>query len=93
MPIVFDIPGPLRALAGDRERVSVPGSAATVGEALSLFWAECPAVRDRIVTELGEVRPHVNIYVDGESIRYSGGLETPVRDGVEILIIPAVSGG
>jgi molybdopterin converting factor small subunit len=93
MAIVFDIPGPLRALAGNRERVSVQGSATTVAEALALFWAECPGVRDRIVTELGEVRPHVNIYVDGESIRYSGGLKTPVRDSVEILIVPAVSGG
>ena len=93
MAIAFDIPGPLRALAGDREKVSVQGPAATVAEALSLFWAECPGVRDRIVTELGEVRPHVNIYVNGESIRYSGGLKTPVQDGVEILIVPAVSGG
>ena len=93
MPIVFVIPGPLRELAGDRGEVGVDGAAGTVGEALSLLWASCPAVRDRVMTELGEVRPHINIFVDGQSIRYSGGLETPVRDGAEISILPAVSGG
>ena len=93
MPVVFVIPGPLRELAGDRGEVGVDGSAGTVGEALSLLWASCPAVRDRVMTELGEVRPHINIFVDGQSIRYSGGLETPVRDGAEISILPAVSGG
>ena len=93
MSIVFVIPGPLRELAGDCGEVSVDGAAGTAGEALSLLWASCPAVRDRVMTELGEVRPHINIFVDGQSIRYSGGLETPVRDGAEISILPAVSGG
>ena len=46
-----------------------------------------------MVTELGELRPHINIFVDGDSIRYSGGLGAPVRDGAEILILPALSGG
>ena len=45
------------------------------------------------MTELGEVRPHINIFVDGESIRDSGGLGAPVRDGAEIFILPALSGG
>lgn len=93
MPLVFVIPSPLRELAGDRDKVSVQGAAGSVSEALSLLWTSCPAVRDRVMTELGEVRPHINIFVDGESIRYSGGLDTAVRDGAEILILPAVSGG
>jgi molybdopterin converting factor small subunit len=45
------------------------------------------------MTELGEVRPHINIFVDGQNIRDSGGLGAPVRDGAEIYILPAVSGG
>ena len=49
--------------------------------------------RDPIITELGEVRPHINIFVDGENIRDSGRLDTPVRDGAEVFVIPAVSGG
>lgn len=93
MSLVFMIPGPLRHLAGNRGEVRVDGAAGTVGEALSLLWESCPGVRDRVVTELGEVRPHVNIFVDGLNIRDSGGLDAAVRDGSEIYILPAVSGG
>ena len=73
MAVVFMIPGPLRQFAGDRGEVRVEGAAGSVGEALSLLWASCPAVRDRVLTELGEVRPHVNIFVDGLNIRDAGG--------------------
>ena len=93
MALTFMIPGPLRELAVNRGEVRVEGGAASVSEALSLLWMQCPGLRDRVVTELGEVRPHVNIFVDGESIRFAGGLETPVRDGAEIFILPALSGG
>lgn len=93
MAFVFVLPGPLRELAGNRGQVSVNGAAGSVSEALSLLWKDCPGVRDRVLTELGEVRPHVNIFVDGESIRDASGLGTPVRDGSEIYILPAVSGG
>lgn len=93
MSLVFVIPGPLRELAGNRGEVRLQGAAGSVSEALSLLWAHCPGVRDRVVTELGDVRPHVNIFVDGQSIRYSGGLGTPVTDGAEIFILPALSGG
>jgi molybdopterin converting factor small subunit len=93
MSLTFLIPGPLRELAANRSDVRVAGSAASVSDALSLLWAEHPALRDRIVTERGEVRQHINIFVDGESIRYAGGLDTPVRDGAEIVILPALSGG
>lgn len=93
MPIVFVIPGPLRELAGDRDEVRVEGSAASLSDALALLWRECPAIRDRVLTELGEVRPHVNIFVDGASVRDARGLGTAVRDGCEVVILPAVSGG
>jgi len=93
MAFAFMIPGPLRELAGNRSEVHVEGSASSVGEALPLLWATCPAVRDRVLTERGEVRPHIHIFVDGESIRDAGGLATPLRDGAQIFILPAVSGG
>jgi molybdopterin converting factor small subunit len=93
MSLNFVIPGPLRELAGNRSEVRADRTAGSVSEALSLLWEHCPSVRDRVVTELGELRPHINIFVDGQSIRYSGGLRTPVRDGAEILILPALSGG
>lgn len=93
MPYIFMIPGPLRELAGNRGEVRVDGDARSVSDALSLLWTHCPGVRDRVLTELGEVRQHVNIFVDGESIRDVSGLQTPVRDGSEIFILPALSGG
>ena len=93
MSVTFMIPGPLRALAGERGEVRVDGAPGSLSEALSLLWSEVPAVRDRVLTERGEVRPHINIFVDGESIRDAGGLTTRVRDGAEIFILPALSGG
>lgn len=93
MPIIVAIPGALRDLAGGRSEVRLEGRAGSVQEALALLWAEYPAIRDRIVTERGALRPHINVFVDGENIRYSGGLDAPVADGVEILLLPAISGG
>jgi molybdopterin synthase sulfur carrier subunit len=93
MSYIFMIPGPLRELAGNRGEVRVDGDAHSVSDALSLLWTHCPGVRDRVLTELGQVRQHVNIFVDGESIRDLDGLQSPVRDGSEIYILPAVSGG
>ena len=93
MAVVFIIPGALRELAGNRAEVRVETGAGPLANALAALWAECPAVRDRVITELGRVRQHVNIFVDGENIRYSGGLETPVRADSEVFIVPAVSGG
>jgi len=93
MAIEFVIPGPLRELASNRDRVRLRGSAESVNEALAMLWREHPALRDRVITERGEVRPHVNIFVDGESIRDLGGLDAAVEDGAEVVILPAVSGG
>ena len=93
MSVTVMIPGPLRELAGDRRQVKIDGGASSVSEALSLLWQKCPAVRDRVITELGDVRPHINIFVDGDSVRDRGGLGADVPDGAEIYILPAVSGG
>ena len=93
MAVTFLIPGYLRAFTGDRNRVTVTSSPATVAEALAALWAVHPGIRDRVVTEQGDVRPHVNVFVGSESIRFTGGLSTPVPDGAEISIVPAVSGG
>ncbi len=93
MPVTFLIPGYLREFAGGRSEVRINGTPATVGEALASLWALHPGVRDRIVNEQGEVRQHVNVFVGSENIRFAEGLKTPVTDGTEILIVPAVSGG
>jgi molybdopterin converting factor small subunit len=93
MAVTFRIPTYLASFAGDRTCLNVDGSPATVTEALAALWALHPALRDRILDEQGEVRQHINIFVGNESIRFSGGLATPVPDGAELLIVPAVSGG
>ena len=93
MPLLFVIPGALREFSAGRSDVRVDGRAATAAEALSLLWTACPGARDRVLTERGDVRTHINIFIDGENIRYNGGLSAPVRDGSEIIILPAVSGG
>ena len=57
------------------------------------LWAVAPGVCDRVLTERGEVRPHVNLFIGTESCRWTGGLATPSADGAEIAILPAISGG
>jgi len=93
MPVVFHIPGPLRTFTNGQSRVEVDCSPSTVAEALHALWERCPGVRYRVLNEQGDVREHINIFVGEECIRYTGGLDTPVRDACEIFIIPAVSGG
>ena len=93
MSVTFQIPAALRAFAGGRDQVEVSGSPATVGEALEALWTLCPGLRDRVATEAGDIREHVNVFVGPENIRFTGGLATPVTSGAEILIFHAVSGG
>jgi sulfur-carrier protein len=93
MAVLFHIPGYLRQFTEGRDRVELDVAPANVGEALQVLWTLHPGVRDRVVTETGKVRQHVNVFVGDESIRFTGGLETPVPANAEISIIPAVSGG
>jgi molybdopterin converting factor small subunit len=89
----FQIPGALREFSGGRSQVEIGSRAATVNVALSELWMLCPGMRDRVLTEQGTVRPHINIFVGDENIRYSGGLATPLSAESVISIVPAVSGG
>ncbi len=93
MAVRFLLPAYLRPYAGARPDLELDASPATVREALEALRALHPGVLDRVLTEQGEVRRHVNVFVGEESIRYSGGLDTPLADGAEIAIVPAVSGG
>lgn len=92
MAVTVRVPSPLRPFAGGRDAISVEG-VTTVGEVLDRAWTLHPRLRDRVLTEIGEVRTHVNIFVGVESIRFTGGLATPVADGAEVSILAAVSGG
>lgn len=93
MPLTFELPGQLRHLNEDRATIKLAETPATVGAALAALREKAPAVYDRIATERGQVRQHVNLFVGTVEIRQTGELETPLSDGDRITVLPAVSGG
>ncbi|HET6180987.1 MAG TPA: MoaD/ThiS family protein [Candidatus Sulfotelmatobacter sp.] len=93
MPVIFHIPGALREFTAGHSRVEIELSPTTLAGALTALWTLYPGVRDRIVTEQGQIREHINIFVGPEHCRYTGGLATPVSAESQISIVPAVSGG
>jgi sulfur-carrier protein len=93
MPVTVRIPSYLAGFAEGQNAVVVQRSGGDTRSVLEDLWRLHPALRDRIVDEQGEVRQHINIFVGNECIRFAGGLATPVPDGAEVMIVPAVSGG
>lgn len=93
VPLTFHIPGALREFTAGRSKVEIEHSPTTLADALAALWTLYPGVRDRIATEQGQVREHINIFIGEENVRYTGGLASPVPPGSEISIVPAVSGG
>ena len=94
MQVSFNIPGPLRSFTENRSVVQLEVKAnANLLEALQGLFAAFPGLRDRVFTESGEVRRHVNLFIGNENVRYTGGLSTPIAAAAEISIVPAISGG
>jgi sulfur-carrier protein len=97
MSVIYHMPGPLRPFTGGLSRVEIGPvggqSPATLGDALEALWALYPGIRDRMATEQGQIREHINLFVGNENVRYSGGLATPLPDDADISIVPAISGG
>ena len=91
--ITLELPKALCSYADDKSTVELDGSYGTVGAALVALRGKAPAALDRIMDEQGAVRRHVNVFVNGENIRFLDGLNTPAEDGATILVIAAVSGG
>jgi len=91
MPINVKIPTPLRALTGDRD--TVPGQGSTLGELVQHLDAEFPGMRERLCDDTGSLRRFVNVYVNGEDVRFLSGLESVLNEGDEVSIVPAVAGG
>jgi molybdopterin synthase sulfur carrier subunit len=85
------IPTPLRKLTNDQELVEV--NAATIGAAILELQTRFPGIKERLVDDNGEVRRFVNVYVNEEDIRFLQNQHTPLKDGDEISIIPAIAGG
>ena len=90
MPTVH-LPAALKDYAAGRRRLDVAGG--TVAVVLTALGQAHPGVGQRVLDERGALRPHVNVFVNGESIRYLAGLATPVTERDEVWILPAVSGG
>jgi molybdopterin converting factor small subunit len=91
--ITYQIAGYLTEFTGGRAEIRLEGSPGNVGEALSQLWKAHVGLRDRVLTEQGEVRPHVNVFVNSEVVRRDQVLETRIDGDAEICIMPAVSGG
>jgi sulfur-carrier protein len=91
MAITVKLPTQLRAAAGGQTQVQAEG--ATVGEVLDAVYAKHEELRDRLADGDGHLRRFVNVYVDGEDIRFGDGLDTPVSGAREVQILPAVAGG
>ncbi|EDM74324.1 ThiS family protein [Plesiocystis pacifica SIR-1] len=85
------IPTPLRKYTEGKEEVDIAG--ANVGQLLDNLDAKHGGIGERIRDPKGAVRRFVNIFVGDEDIRFLDGLETPVKDGDEVSIIPAIAGG
>ena len=91
MAVTVRIPTQLRSLAGGASEVPVGGG--TVAEILKQLDAEHPGFGERIFDESGALRRFVNLYVNGEDVRFLTGLDTNLKSGDELSIVPAVAGG
>ena len=85
------IPTPLRKLTNNEEIVEIDSG--TIGAAIAELQDRFPGIKERLVDDKGEVRRFVNVYVNEEDIRFLQNQDTPLKDGDEISIIPAIAGG
>jgi molybdopterin synthase sulfur carrier subunit len=91
MEVRVRIPTPLKKLAGEQDVIKAEGS--TVAEVLRWLTETYPGLKERLQDERGEVRRFINIYVNDEDIRFMKNLETPLNEGDQLSIIPAIAGG
>ncbi|HZD71322.1 MAG TPA: ubiquitin-like small modifier protein 1 [Actinomycetes bacterium] len=93
MQVRIHVPGPLRPYADGQRLVEIALPGRTVGELLDALQEPYPGMHRRVVDEVGSLRPHVNVFVNGENIRHLDGQSTPLDDGDEVWLLPAISGG
>ncbi len=91
MSIVVRIPTPLRRLTNGQDKVDVEGD--NLGGVIDAMNDQYPGIRERICDDQGQLRNFVNVYVNGEDVRFLQGLETPMTSGDEVSVVPAVAGG
>ncbi len=91
MSVTVRIPTPLRRVTNGVDKVAVDGK--TLSEIIASLNSQFPGIRERLCDEQGQLRNFVNIYVDGEDVRFLQGLDTSVKAGADVSIVPAVAGG
>lgn len=91
MSVVVRIPTPLQKLVGDKAEVE--GQGATLREVIENLAAQNDEIKTRLLDDSGELRRFVNVYVNEEDVRFLQKLDTPLKDGDEVSIVPAIAGG
>jgi molybdopterin synthase sulfur carrier subunit len=91
MSVTVRIPTPLRKLTNELDVVS--GDGGTLIGCIESLDAQFPGLKERLCDEGGELRRFVNVYVNGEDVRFLSGLQTSLKAGDEVSIVPAVAGG
>jgi len=91
MPVTVRIPSPLLKLTQNHSEVSAEGN--NVKEVLNNLNSQFPGIKERLFDEKDQLRRFVNVYVNEEDIRFQKGEATPLKDGDEVSIIPAIAGG
>jgi molybdopterin synthase sulfur carrier subunit len=91
MSVMVRIPTPLRRLTNGQDKVSVEGD--TLDAVVTSLEDQFPGIKARLCDDQGQLRHFVNVYVNGEDVRFLDGLDTPTSAGDEISVVPAVAGG
>jgi molybdopterin synthase sulfur carrier subunit len=91
MSIQIRVPTPLRKFTAGAEAVTAEGT--TVGALVDDIERRHPGIKEKICDDAGKVRRFVNIYINGDDIRFLSNLDSPVKDGDEVSIVPAIAGG
>ena len=89
--IMVRIPTPLRRMTNGQDKVQI--DAPNLGEIIDRLESDYPGFKERLLDESGELRYFVNIYLNGEDVRFLQGTDTSTQSGDEISIVPAVAGG
>jgi molybdopterin synthase sulfur carrier subunit len=91
MAVKVKIPTPLRGLTGDADTVNAEGG--TLEELVGALEGTYPGMKERLCDDTGALRRFVNVYINGEDVRFLDGLSSPLKEGDEVSIVPAVAGG
>ena len=93
MSVSVVLPGVLADLAGGRRELEVDAGGGTLADLLDALAGQHPLLGRRIRDEAGQLRRFVNVYVDGDDVRYEQGLATVLRDGTQVHVLPSIAGG